>query len=143
MLFNHKLRSPSSRCLLFCCFVVGHAAAYHEATSLDCDDGYRRRAARPPCSWLRSTAQELPLPDIRHRCRRLIARIGRCWWGQGHVAGALEFGYDPMSYALNFEDDQSRDSDEEFPARNFSGRLPVSPDLMLPAKMPREVVAFS
>ncbi|XP_030477408.1 uncharacterized protein LOC115694419 [Syzygium oleosum] len=138
MLFNHKLRSPSSPCLLFFCF---HDAAYHEAASLDCDDSNHRKAARLPCSWLRSTAQELPLPEIRYKCRRIIMRIGRCR-RQGHVA-ASEFGYDPMSYALNFEDDRSRDSDEELPARNFSARLPVSPDWLLPAKMPREVVVCS
>ncbi|KAI6681351.1 hypothetical protein NL676_035232 [Syzygium grande] len=39
MLFNHKLRSPSSPCLLFCCFHGGHAAAaYHEAASSDCNN---------------------------------------------------------------------------------------------------------
>ncbi|XP_048133567.1 uncharacterized protein LOC115743514 isoform X2 [Rhodamnia argentea] len=133
MLFNHKLRS-SSPCLLFCCF--------HDAAASGCDDdGNRRRATRSPRSWLLSTAQELPLPEIRYKCRSLIARIGRCR-RQGHVA-APEFGYDPMSYALNFEDDRSRESDEEFPERNFSARLPVSPDRLLPAKMPREVVACS
>ncbi|KAF8034757.1 hypothetical protein BT93_C0923 [Corymbia citriodora subsp. variegata] len=117
MLFSHKLR-PSSPRLLFCCFHDGHtaAAAYREAASLDRDDGSPRMAARSPCWWLRSTAQELPLREIRHKCRSLIAWIRRCRCRQGHIAG-LEFGYDPMSYALNFEDD--RESDEEFPARNF------------------------
>ncbi|XP_030467284.1 uncharacterized protein LOC115686203 [Syzygium oleosum] len=141
MLFDHKLRSSSSPCLLFCCFHGGHATAYHEAATSDCGDGHRRKAARLPCSWLRSTAEELPLPEIRHKCRSLIAQIGRCR-RQGHVA-ASEFGYDPMSYALNFEDDRSRESDEEFPARNFSARLPVSPDRLPMAKMPREVAACS
>ncbi|XP_030467282.1 uncharacterized protein LOC115686200 [Syzygium oleosum] len=137
MSLNHKLRSPSSPCLLFCCFQDGHAAAaaaYHEAASSsdDCDDGSNpREAARLPCS-------------IRYKCRSLVARIGRCRWRQGHVAGAAsEFGYDPMSYALNFEDDRSWESDEELPARNFSARLPASPDRLLPAKLPREVVACS
>ncbi|KAK2631194.1 hypothetical protein EUGRSUZ_L03259, partial [Eucalyptus grandis] len=90
-----------------------------------------------------STAQELRPAEIRYKCRSLIARIGRCRWRPGHAAASLEFGYDPMSYALNFEDDRSRESDEEFPARNFSTRLPVSPDRLLPAKLPREVVACS
>ncbi|KAF8034756.1 hypothetical protein BT93_C0922 [Corymbia citriodora subsp. variegata] len=129
MLFHHKLRSSSSSpSLLFCCFHDGHAAAsYHEAASSDCDDGGNTRKVR-------SAGQELPLPEIRYRCRSLIARIGRCRWRPGHAAAAAssEFGYDPMSYALNFEDDRSRESDEEFPARNFSARLPVSPDRLSP-----------
>ncbi|KAF8034926.1 hypothetical protein BT93_C1065 [Corymbia citriodora subsp. variegata] len=129
MLFHHKLRSSSSSpspSLLFCCFHDGHAAAaYHEAASSDCDDGGHPRK-------FRSAGQD--------RCRSLIARIGRCRWRPGHAAAAAssEFGYDPMSYALNFEDDRSRESDEEFPARNFSARLPVSPDRLSPAKFPRE-----
>ncbi|KAI6681349.1 hypothetical protein NL676_035230 [Syzygium grande] len=96
MSFNHKLRSPSSPCLLFCCFHDGHtAAAYHEARSSDdCDDGNRRKAVRSPRS-------------VRCECWSLVARIGRCR-RQGHVA-ASKFGYDPMSYALNFEDDRSRE----------------------------------
>ncbi|KAK3437137.1 hypothetical protein EUGRSUZ_C01701 [Eucalyptus grandis] len=134
MLFHHKLGSSSSPSLLFCCFHDGHspaAAAYHETASSDCDDGGHPRKV---CS----AALELPLPEIRYRCRSLIARIGRCRWRPGHAAAAAaassEFGYDPMSYALNFEDDRSRESDEEFPARNFSARLPLSPDRLLPVK---------
>ncbi|KAI6681359.1 hypothetical protein NL676_035240 [Syzygium grande] len=128
MSLNHKLRSPSSPCLLFCCFQDGHAAYYHEAASSSdyCDDGSNpRKAARSPCS-------------IRYKCGSLVARFGSCRWRQGHAAGAaLEFGYDPMSYALNFEDERSRESDEEFPARNFSARLPASRDRLLPGKLPR------
>ncbi|KAK3437205.1 hypothetical protein EUGRSUZ_C01640 [Eucalyptus grandis] len=90
-----------------------------------------------PCK-VRSAALELPLPEIRYRCRSLIARIGRCRWRPGHAAAVAaassEFGYDPMSYALSFEDDRSRELDEEFPARNFSARLPLSPDRLLPVK---------
>ncbi|KAK3437146.1 hypothetical protein EUGRSUZ_C01690, partial [Eucalyptus grandis] len=105
------------------------------AASSDCDDGHPRK--------VRSTAQELLLPEIRYRCRSLIARIGRCRWRPGHAAAAAssEFGYDPMNYALNFDDDLSRESDEEFSMRNFSARLPVSPDRLMPARLPREVVA--
>ncbi|KAI6681322.1 hypothetical protein NL676_035203 [Syzygium grande] len=138
MSFNHKLRSSSSPCLIFCCFHAGHTTAYpyHEAASSDYDNSNCRKATRSPCSWLRSMALELPLPEIQHKCHSLVARIGRCQWRQGHVTVALEFGYDPMSYTLNFEDDRSRELDEEFPARNFSARLPVSPDRLLPAQMP-------
>ncbi|KAK3437140.1 hypothetical protein EUGRSUZ_C01698, partial [Eucalyptus grandis] len=117
------------------CFHDGHAstaaAAYHETASSDCDDGDHPRKVR-------SAALELPLPEIRYRCRSLIARIGRCRWRPGHAAAVAaassEFGYDPMSYALSFKDDRSRELDEEFPARNFSARLPLSPDRLLPVK---------
>ncbi|KAI6681323.1 hypothetical protein NL676_035204 [Syzygium grande] len=126
--------------LLFCSFHDGHAAICYEAAS-GCDNSNCYKAARSPRSWLLSTAQELPLPKIRYKCRRIIMWIGRCR-RQGHVA-AIEFGYDPMSYALNFEDDWSRELDKEFPARNFSARLPVSLDRLLLVKLPREVVACS
>ncbi|XP_010050732.2 uncharacterized protein LOC104439351 [Eucalyptus grandis] len=135
-MFNHKLRS-SSPCLFFCCFRDGHATTYNKAAASDCDDGHPRK--------VRSTAQELLLPEIRYRCRSLIARIGRCRWRQGHAAMAAssEFGYNPMSYTLNFEDDRSWESDKELPARNFSVRLLVSPDRLLPTKLLREVIEFS
>ncbi|OWM71130.1 hypothetical protein CDL15_Pgr011257 [Punica granatum] len=74
------------------------------------------------CSWLRSKAQNLP--EIRDRCRRLIGRSHR---KAGH--GSPEFRYDPLSYALNFEDSWNReDQDEESPRSNFLARLPATPD---------------
>lgn len=46
---------------------------------------------------------------------------------QRHHVSA-DFSYDPLSYAMNFEDDEtSLDDYEEFPARNFAARLPLSP----------------
>ncbi|KAF8034755.1 hypothetical protein BT93_C0921 [Corymbia citriodora subsp. variegata] len=140
MQFNHELKSSSAR-LRFCC--LRDPAAYHAAASSDEDSGGSggSRAAQWRCSSLCPTAREPPLPKIRRTFRSLIARIGRCR-RRGGVAAA-EFGYDPMSYALNFEGDRSRELDGEFPTRDFSARLPVSPDRLLPAKMPREVVVCS
>ncbi|KAK6162044.1 hypothetical protein DH2020_001885 [Rehmannia glutinosa] len=39
---------------------------------------------------------------------------------------SADFSYDPLSYALNFDDDASSSYDE-FHAMNFSARLPLSP----------------
>lgn len=44
---------------------------------------------------------------------------------------AVEFKYDPLSYALNFEDDRSREEEREaflLGLRDFSSRLPLSPE---------------
>ncbi|KAF8034925.1 hypothetical protein BT93_C1064 [Corymbia citriodora subsp. variegata] len=137
MQFNHELKSSSAR-LRFCC--LRDPAAYHAAASSDEDGGGSSRAAQWRCSLLRPTAREPPLPKIWRTFRSLIARIGRCR-RRGGVTAA-EFGYDKMSYALNFEGDRSRELDGEFPMRDFAARLPVSPDRLLPAKMPREVVVY-
>ncbi|KAI6681333.1 hypothetical protein NL676_035214 [Syzygium grande] len=125
--------------LLFCHLHDGGNAA--AAAASGCDEGSRRRAARSPCAWLRLTARE-----IRDKWRSLIARIGSRRRRQGQVATAAtssEFGYDPTSYALNFEDDRSREWDREFPARNFSERLPASPDRSPPGKMAGEEVVVA
>ncbi|XP_047087414.1 uncharacterized protein LOC124699087 [Lolium rigidum] len=58
---------------------------------------------------------------------------GRAKWRR-RVAATGEFRYDPLSYALNFDDGGSDDSDEgadaaaaAFRYRDFSSRLPSSP----------------
>ncbi|KAF8035016.1 hypothetical protein BT93_C1133 [Corymbia citriodora subsp. variegata] len=137
MQFNHELKSSSAR-LRFCC--LRDPAAYHAAASLD-EDGGGSRAAQWRCSSLRPTAREPPLPKIRCTFWSLITRIGRCRRRDG--VAAAEFRYDLMSYALNFEGDWSQELDGEFPTRDFSARLPVSPDRLLLAKMPGEVVVCS
>ncbi|KAL3745485.1 hypothetical protein ACJRO7_014571 [Eucalyptus globulus] len=120
MPFKHELKSSSPR-LLLCCFrdatVHDEAASsnYNDDDDGDGNDSYHR-VAQSPCSWLRSTARELPLLKIRHKLQSLITQIKR---------------YDLMSYALNFEGDWGQESDEESPARNFTTRLPVSPDRLL------------
>ncbi|KAI4969603.1 hypothetical protein ZWY2020_000517 [Hordeum vulgare] len=56
---------------------------------------------------------------------------GRARWRR-RVAAAGEFRYDPLSYALNFDDGASDDAeDAAFRYRNFSSRLPPSPSLEL------------
>ncbi|XP_057722980.1 uncharacterized protein LOC130936836 [Arachis stenosperma] len=49
---------------------------------------------------------------------------------------SADFSYDASSYALNFENEDSG----EFPLRNFSARLPVSPRIpSVPLKYPDEL----
>ncbi|KAK9032191.1 hypothetical protein V6N11_056469 [Hibiscus sabdariffa] len=62
-------------------------------------------------------------PYIKEKCRNLMAWIGK--GGHKHY-GSSDFSYDPMSYALNFEDEASRA--DELPSLNFSSRLPATPD---------------
>ncbi|KAE8056323.1 hypothetical protein FH972_013102 [Carpinus fangiana] len=90
-------------------------------------DQDKPRTPRSPYAWIKSTAQDLP--EIRDRCKNLISRIGRAR-GRHHRSHSADFSYDPLSYALNFEDDTRVD---EFPL-DFSARLAASR---------REIVAFS
>ncbi|GMI89274.1 hypothetical protein like AT5G11070 [Hibiscus trionum] len=85
-------------------------------------------------------------PYIREKCRNLTAWIGK----GGHKRhGSSDFSYDPMSYALNFEDESSRA--DELPFVSFSSRLPATPERApeikhlseTPVPVRREVYAFS
>ncbi|KAG8075142.1 hypothetical protein GUJ93_ZPchr0006g41952 [Zizania palustris] len=63
------------------------------------------------------------------------------WRRRGAVAA---FGYDPLSYALNFDeggaddDDAYGDADAAFRYKNFSSRLPPSPS-PTPAQRPTAI----
>ncbi|KAK3001111.1 hypothetical protein RJ639_020791 [Escallonia herrerae] len=73
-----------------------------------------------PPSWLRSKGHELP--EFRGKCRSLMSKMGR------HRHHLSDFSYDPLSYPLNFEeDDHGVAETEEAPFRDFSSRLPSSP----------------
>ncbi|CAO2825863.1 unnamed protein product [Amaranthus hypochondriacus] len=62
------------------------------------------------------------LPHIKELC----ATIFSAKTGRSRRSNSVEFKYDPLSYALNFEDDDSHL--DEYPLRNFSSRLPPSPE---------------
>lgn len=132
MMVNHchssssslKHRIKSSVCGGFSCFGADEDSYQH---ALNIREKQQHAAMRfSPRAWLKSTAQDLP--EIRDLCRGFIARMGKCR-KNGH--GLADLGYDPMSYALNFEDDRSREDDEDFPFRSFSSRLPASPERQL------------
>ncbi|KAI8018847.1 hypothetical protein LOK49_LG04G03012 [Camellia lanceoleosa] len=125
--FKDKLKQ--SLCLS-CCY------RNNRRESLCSED--RPRLLRASSTWFRSRAHELP--EIKDKCRLLISRIGRNH-RRHHSSG--EFNYDPLSYALNFDDAHL----DEAPLRNFSSRFPASPplktvaeDLVNPAvPRPREI----
>ncbi|XP_044958438.1 uncharacterized protein LOC123409647 [Hordeum vulgare subsp. vulgare] len=91
-------------------------------------------------------ALESSPPSLRHKLRTTVCScfgspssggerphtgVGKSRWRR-RVAAAGEFRYDPLSYALNFDDGPSDDSDADaddaaFRHRNFSSRLPPSP----------------
>ncbi|KAK9280276.1 hypothetical protein L1049_013964 [Liquidambar formosana] len=77
------------------------------------------RLIRSSSTWLKSTAGKLP--EIREKCRNLISWIGKSW------QPSAEFRYDPLSYALNFNEGYDDARVDEFPLRSFSTRLPASP----------------
>ncbi|XP_042458938.1 uncharacterized protein LOC122042716 [Zingiber officinale] len=109
----HRLRSSI---YLSCCFAGGGSGG-------DGEDGRSPVLIRVSAAWIRRKAQELL--KVGGKCRSLVSRIKRRHRSHRH------FGYDPLSYALNF--DEGHDSDEgsggrgEFLPRGFLSRLPPSP----------------
>lgn len=101
----HRIRSSI---YLSCCFAGGGGKG---------GDGEIRASA----AWIWRKARDLL--EFGGKCRILASRISR------HHHSRRKFGYDPLSYALNF--DEGRDGDEasggELPHRAFLSRLPPSP----------------
>ncbi|XP_015695878.1 uncharacterized protein LOC102714761 [Oryza brachyantha] len=102
-----------------CCFGGGDGEGEGEGEEL----GHRAaRALRTSSRWVRDRAVELP---------ELVARAGRRRRKHPPQQLAGEFRYDPISYALNFEDEGAGgDGDgeaEPFKYMAFSARLPASP----------------
>lgn len=74
--------------------------------------------------WIKTRDHDFP--EIKYKCRNVFNRI--C--NHHHRRYSSEnFKYDPLSYALNFEngsyDDEPLTDEARF--RNFSSRLPASP----------------
>ncbi|PIN23137.1 hypothetical protein CDL12_04138 [Handroanthus impetiginosus] len=79
------------------------------------------RLISSPSAWIKSKTNDLP--EIKGKCRNFISRMAR---HRRHASA--DFSYDPLSYALNFDDDAASSSDQDFQAmNNFTARLPVSP----------------
>ncbi|KAF6147618.1 hypothetical protein GIB67_031609 [Kingdonia uniflora] len=117
--FKDKLRS--SLCTL-CCFKTGN----RETLGLNVKQQNQTRLLRSSSAWIRSRAHEFP--GVKEKCRNLFCRMGRS-------RRSADFRYDPLSYALNFdegvEDDEFDDNDVFH--RSFSARLPMSPPIVLSA----------
>ncbi|CAH8281817.1 unnamed protein product [Eruca vesicaria subsp. sativa] len=119
---THRMRSP------ICCLGAANAVVEPEAMIIG------QRTPKSPYEWLKSTAQEL---EIRDRCRRVKSRIkvtcrnNNCAYHHNHhqrhqsQSYPVDFSYDALSYALNFEDDVRAYEDVSFPS--FTARLPASP----------------
>lgn len=91
---------------------------------------------RKPYRWLKSQSKEFQKPKDRRR-RGLFGRIcNAAKKSRKKHHNSTDFSYDPMSYALNFEDESSR---EDEPFVRFSSRLPISPEKI--GKMPSEIIA--
>ncbi|KAH7671894.1 hypothetical protein IHE45_09G017700 [Dioscorea alata] len=107
---KHKLRS--SICFS-CCFRADRDSDDRQATSL----------MRSSSAWIRSKA-----PEIGDRYRTFVSRMSQNHHRRRHSG---DFRYDPLDYALNFDD--GGDADDAYLAgdlskyRNFSSRLPASP----------------
>ncbi|PRQ46221.1 hypothetical protein RchiOBHm_Chr2g0086701 [Rosa chinensis] len=79
--------------------------------------------------------------ELKDKCRKVIGRMGR-HSGRRHSG---DFKYDELSYALNFDHEDSNMDDDSFPLRNFSARLPHSPPAESAAASPssKEITACS
>ncbi|XP_039142369.1 uncharacterized protein LOC120279500 [Dioscorea cayenensis subsp. rotundata] len=96
-------------------------------TSAKADDHPTTSLIRSSFTWLRSV-----VPDIGDRCWSIISRFRRSRRRYG------EFRYDPLDYALNFDDgDDNNGGDggglvflaDGFRCQDFMSRLPNSPVL--------------
>ncbi|KAG9456220.1 hypothetical protein H6P81_000728 [Aristolochia fimbriata] len=78
------------------------------------------RLLRSSSAWLRSRAQEIP--ELREKCRSMISRMRR-----SRKHSSTDFRYDPLSYALNFDEGEDETQLDDFRYRNFSSRLTATP----------------
>ncbi|KAK8515530.1 hypothetical protein V6N13_139493 [Hibiscus sabdariffa] len=97
-------------------------------------DSLRQNRTSPTC---------LMSPKLKDKYRNFINRIGSGHrsshsFGQS-MRSSADFRYDPSSYALNFDEEWDDSQYDEFPYRNFTARLPLSPPP--PAHNSTEIVA--
>ncbi|KAB2080254.1 hypothetical protein ERO13_A05G056900v2 [Gossypium hirsutum] len=64
-------------------------------------------------------------PHIKEKCKSFISRIGK---GGRKQYNSSDFSYDPLSYALNFEDETHLADKLQNNIMNFTSRLPPTPD---------------
>lgn len=90
------------------------------------------------------------MPELKEKCRNLISCIGG--GGGGGVVRhsrrhSADFHYDALSYSLNFDHGCDGAYLDEYPLRDFSARLPVSPPSTdspsSSSSSRREIVAFT
>ncbi|PSS13913.1 Interleukin-2 receptor subunit beta like [Actinidia chinensis var. chinensis] len=137
--FKNKLKQTL---YLSCCFHNSRRetlGSFSSSSSTSSED--RPTLVRAPSMWLKSRVHELP--EIGDKCRHRIHRIGRHHHHWRHSSSS-NFRYDPLSYALNFDDSHL----DEAPLRNFSARVPTPPPpenadgFVNPASIPREIACL-
>lgn len=114
--FKHKLKE--SLCFS-CCFRRrnGSHLPLHRPLPSPSDDN-------PAVIWIKTKEpHDHSLSEIKDKCRTMLGFPAAKHKRQSSV----EFRYDPLSYALNFED--GFDCDDEAPLKSFSARLPPSPPI--------------
>ncbi|KAL7134585.1 hypothetical protein ABFS83_11G036800 [Erythranthe nasuta] len=114
-----SLKSKLKRSLCFsCCFRRRnrrHLILHSPPPSPPSDDN-------PALIWVGTAGpHDHSLSEIKEKCRTMLGISGV----KHKRHSSVEFRYDPLSYALNFED--GFDFDDEAPLKNFSARLPRSP----------------
>lgn len=111
-----------------CCFTVNRRETLHSDSTSSTGDNNTKR---PPyligasSQWIKSRAT-VDLPEIKYKCRNVLGRIaGR----QNHRRrrSSTDFRYDPLSYALNFEEDSGGNVENDALVNSFTSRLPASP----------------
>ncbi|PIA45648.1 hypothetical protein AQUCO_01600104v1 [Aquilegia coerulea] len=134
--YHHKHKSRLTLCLA-CIFRKNHHNR-HQALEKTNESSAPSspRLLRSLSSGLKSKAQE--------KCRNVFCRTPR---RTRRHSNSADFGYDPWSYALNFDEGINDANEDNSPyARNFSMRLPETP-LITPSpsqkKVPREITAVS
>ncbi|XP_062079723.1 uncharacterized protein LOC133784363 [Humulus lupulus] len=134
---SQKLHSSISN--MSCCFGPNkhhnhhhHHHHHHQAIS-PIHVSKSRLLGRSSSAWMKSRSHVHDhddyvhgghLPELKGKCRNLISRISRGCHRRHHSA---DFHYDALSYSRNFDDDETDDTDDAFPFRSFSSRLPQSP----------------
>ncbi|KAJ3673927.1 hypothetical protein LUZ60_005919 [Juncus effusus] len=98
--------------------IIGFSSCFRSSST----DEVEASLVRSPSAWVRSKAHEFP-DELLGKYRNLLGRHKR--------RHSSDFGYDPLSYARNFDDGGETivNNEEEFPYRCFSSRLPPSPQL--------------
>ncbi|KAL8497752.1 hypothetical protein ACS0TY_021184 [Phlomoides rotata] len=101
-----------------CCFGRrhDHHLPLHHSPSSD---------ENPTVIWVETTGSDNhSLSGIKEKCCTIFGISGP---KHKRHSSAVEFRYDPLSYALNFED--GFDYDDEAPLKSFAVRLPPSPSV--------------
>ncbi|KAI3801783.1 hypothetical protein L1987_29897 [Smallanthus sonchifolius] len=115
---------------LACCFTTNRRETLRSEPPSSAGDNTKRPLYLIGASsqWIKSRAS-VDLPEIKYKCRNLLGPIGGSNGKPNHRRrrSSTDFSYDPLSYALNFEEDSCANLEDDAAVMNFSSRLPSSP----------------